>query len=342
MTKDNDAHATTTGLVEYDNDAHATTTGLGDPLRKNVTDRPNAWTKARKKKRKKRENRHEQADSKARRQRGQLKKVSKTLIKARQKYDNPSDLDPGDWIDPDGALHKFRQKRQAQDRDTKIIITSRNSQTGTGKTTLGTWLALNWDYHGFAIDKATLNPQTYIDRYLDTKPGSVLLLDEAEQLDARRSMSQKNIDFAERWMQLRYRMVDTIIVLPTASALDVRLEELADIWINVERPGRAKVHKTTVHDQKRDVNQIPMQYLTWPDISDHDVKQGLDKKKIKKVEEKNEAAKQADGRKPEEIEQDSRNDLIKSFYKDTELSQRDIADVVDVGKSRVAEIVKDV
>ncbi len=323
------------------NDVPNTTTGLGDPLKKNATDAPNAWTKARKTKRKKRKNRREQVDSKARRQREQLKKASKELIKARQKYDNPSDLALADWIDPDGPLHKFRQKRQAQDRDTKIIITSRNSTTGTGKTTLGCWLALNWDYHGFSIDKATLNPQTYIDRYLDTKPGSVLLLDEAEQLDARRSMAQENIDFAERWMQLRYRMVDTILVLPTASALDVRLEELADIWINVERPGYAKVHKTTVHDQKKNVNQIPMQYLTWPDISDHDVKQGLDEKKVKKVEEKNEVAKQADGRKPEEIQKDTRNDLIKSLYENTELSQRDIAEVVDVGKSRVAEIVKD-
>jgi len=101
-------------------------------------------------------------------------------------------------MNPDQPLNKFRRGRQAQGRDTKIIITSRNSTTGTGKTTLAVWLALSWDYYGFDASKATLEPTEYIDRYLETRPGEVLIMDEAEQLDARRSMSSQNVDFADR------------------------------------------------------------------------------------------------------------------------------------------------
>jgi len=92
-------------------------------------------------------------------------------------------------MNPDQPLNKFRRGRQAQGRDTKIIITSRNSTTGTGKTTLAVWLALSWDYYGFDASKATLEPTEYIDRYLETRPGEVLIMDEAEQLDARRSLA---------------------------------------------------------------------------------------------------------------------------------------------------------
>jgi negative regulator of sigma E activity len=166
-------------------------------------------------------------------------------------------------------------------------------------------------------------------------------MDEAEQLDARRSMAQKNLDFAERWMELRYRQVDSILTLPTSSALDKRLEELADIWINVTSTGHADVYHTTVNDRSKEINQIPIQTLSWPDISDHPIKQGLDEKKREKVEEKNEVQKESEGRNPTQIKKDTRDDLIKSFYEVSDMSLRDITEAVDVGRSRVGEIVKD-
>jgi len=242
-------------------------------------------------------------------------------------------------MDPSQPLAKFRRRRKVQGRDLKVIITSRNSTTGTGKTTLAVWLALCWDRYGFDKSKTTLNPQDYIDRYLETRPGEVLIMDEAEQLDARRSMAQKNLDFAERWMELRYRMVDSILTLPTASALDKRLEELADVWINVTSTGYADVHHTTVNDRSKEINQIPMQTITWPDISDHPIKQALDQKKREKVEEKNEVQKEAEGRDPSQIKKDTRDDLIRSFYESSDMSQRDISDTVDLTLSTVNNII---
>jgi len=243
-------------------------------------------------------------------------------------------------MNPNQPLNKFRRGRQAQGRDTKIIITSRNSTTGTGKTTLAVWLALSWDYYGFDASKATLEPTEYIDRYLETRPGEVLIMDEAEQLDARRSMSSQNVDFADRWQQLRYRQVDSILTLPTSSALDKRLEELADIWINVTSRGYAQVHKTTVNDRTKEINQIPLQTITWPDISDHEVKLELDAKKKEKNEEQNKIDKKKEEMEdPKKVKQKAKAEYLKAFYEKTDLTQKEVAEAADVSQSRVSQII---
>jgi len=245
-------------------------------------------------------------------------------------------------MNPNQPLNKFRRGRQAQGRDTKIIITSRNSTTGTGKTTLAVWLALNWDQHGFDVSKATLEPQSYINRYLETMPGEVLIMDEAEQLDSRRSMSNTNVEFADRWQQLRYRQVDSILTLPTSSALDKRLEELADIWINVIDRGLAEVYKTTVNDRTKEINQIPLQTITWPDISDHEVKLQLDAKKKKKNEQQNERAKkEEEAVDPAKVKKQTRDELIKAFYEHNGMTQKDVADCVNISTRRVRQILNE-
>jgi len=171
-------------------------------------------------------------------------------------------------------------------------------------------------------------------------PGEVLIMDEAEQLDSRRSMSNTNVEFADRWQQLRYRQVDSILALPTSSALDKRLEELADIWINVIDRGLAEVYKTTVHDKTKEINQIPMQTLTWPDISDHDVKLKLDAKKKKKNEQQNERAKkEEEAVDPAKVRKQTRDKLIKAFYEHNGMTQKDVAECVDLSQSTVNKIL---
>src|SRR6056297_3985841 len=260
-------------------------------------------------------------------------KSLKTLMKTVQKTSstNTSGLSKRKMMDPEAPINKFRRGRQAQGRDTKILITSRNSTTGTGKTTLAVWLALCWDHYGFDESKATLEPSEYIDRYLETRPGEVLIMDEAEQLDARRSMSSQNVDFADRWQQLRYRQVDSILTLPTSSALDKRLEELADIWINVTSRGYAQVHKTTVNDRTKEINQIPLQTITWPDISDHEVKLELDAKKKEKNKEQNKIDKKKEEMEdPKKVKQKAKAEYLKAFYEKTDLTQKDIANGFDL------------
>jgi len=187
-------------------------------------------------------------------------------------------------IDPRCPLHQFRQKRLDKNRDLKVIITSRNSTTGTGKTTLAVWLALNWDQNWTAEEKGTLSVSEYLDTYKQLDRGSVLVMDEAEQLDARRSMSQDNVDFAEKWMMMRVRNVTSILTLPTASALDKRLKELADVRINVHRRGKARVYKITVDDHNTsEVREWGWHEIEWPDISEHPEMQALDEQKQAKI-----------------------------------------------------------
>lgn len=239
-------------------------------------------------------------------------------------------------IDPQMPLHQFRQKRLQKNRDLKVIITSRNSTTGTGKTTLALWLALNWDQDWTADEKATLSVSEYLDRYQELSPGSVLLMDEAEQLDARRSMSQQNVDFAEKWMMMRVRNVTSILTLPTASALDKRLKELADVRINVHRRGRARVYKITVDDHNTsEVREWGWHDLEWPDISDHPEMKALDAQKEEKINGVLEAEANDEPVDPEVAKEQKEREIAQNM-RDNGSTVREIAAAVDRSLSWVS------
>jgi Zonular occludens toxin (Zot). len=143
-------------------------------------------------------------------------------------------------------------------------------------------LALNWD-SDFTADQATLHVDEYLDIYKEQSKGSVLIMDEAEQVDARRSMSNQNVEFSEKWSMMRYSEVDSILTLPTVTALDKRVEELADVWINVIERGYAKCNLINVHDRKKTVENLPWHSLSWPDISHLSVAKKLERKKERKI-----------------------------------------------------------
>jgi predicted XRE-type DNA-binding protein len=232
------------------------------------------------------------------------------------------------------------RSRRADQRDLKIIITSRDSQTGTGKTTLALWLALHFDSWGFDAAKVTLHPQEFVKLYTDNRPGSVIIMDEAEQLDSRRSMSQKNVDFWNLWQTMRYRQITSILTLPTRSALDKRGLELADVWIQVTNRGFARVHKVGVGDYDGRTNPMLLETLSFPDISYLPVKDAVDDKKVQLVEEGEEFV-EAEGEviDPEKIRQEARNDSIKKAYDKTEMTQSDVAEVFGLSQSQVHNIV---
>lgn len=241
-------------------------------------------------------------------------------------------------IDESMPLHQFRQRRLKKNRDLKVIITSRNSTTGTGKTTLAVWLALNWDQHGWDAErKGTLSVSEYLDTYPDLEPGSVLIMDEAEQLDARRSMSQENVDFAEKWMMMRVRNVTSILTLPTASALDKRLKELADVRINVHRRGRARAYKITIDDHNTsEVHEYRWHDIEWPDIADHPEMVALDEQKQQKID----GVLEEGGSEEEPVDPDSiarsKEIEIAQNMRDSGSSVREIAAAVDRSLSWVS------
>jgi len=241
---------------------------------------------------------------------------------------------------PSSYLWGMFRRRRAENRDLKIIITSRDSQTGTGKTTLALWLAMHFDTHGFTSDQVTLHPREFLKLYKENAPGSVIIMDEAEQLDARRSMSQKNVDFWNLWQTMRYRQITSILTLPTRSALDKRGLELSDVWIQVTRRGQARVHEVGVGDYDGKTQPILMESLQFPDVTYLPLKGEVDQKKVELVEEGEEFIESEN--ETIDIEKDrieQRNKAIRAVYEVTDVTQKQLGKAHGITQQQVNNIV---
>jgi hypothetical protein len=238
-------------------------------------------------------------------------------------------------LNPDCKLAKIRRHRHREGRDLKVVITQRNSGTGGGKTTLAGWLCLNWDRDWSAEERATLDPDEFIGKYPELPAHSCLLLDEAEELDARRSMAEQNVEFAKQWMMMRTRQIDSILTLPTASALDKRIKELADIRINVIERGLANVYKIRIDDHNTSqVRERFLHELEWPDISDRDELQALEALKNERIDGKVEDAKSDEPQDPDDARREER---IKNAQRlrNNGMTTRKIGDIVGHSSSWV-------
>lgn len=233
-------------------------------------------------------------------------------------------------LDRSMPLHQLAAKRMKQGRDLKIIITAKDSQTGVGKTTAAGWLALSWTNMFAGIDwfvnrdeptegMGTLNPNEYfkiiaqIGPRKQFSPGTVVVVDDAEELDARRSMQNLNVDFSQRWMLMRLKQAITIITLPSPAAIDSRLEELADIWINIERRGRGLVHDIRVNSYgRRNVMTEQKHKFTFPNVADHPEMEKLRRMKEDKMDKWESDEEEESVPEPEEVEK----------QRDEEIAQR--------------------
>jgi hypothetical protein len=240
-------------------------------------------------------------------------------------------------LDPNCKLSKIRRYRHREGRDLKVVITQRNSGTGGGKTTLAGWLCLNWDPGWNAENRAMLDPDEFISQYPELPPHSCLLLDEAEELDARRSMAEQNVEFAKSWMMMRTRQIDSILTLPTASALDKRIKELADIRINVIDRGLANVYKIRIDDHNTSqVRERFLHELEWPDVSSRGELQELERMKNDRINGKVEDAREDDSAAdPDEARREER---IKNAQRmrNNGMTVRDIGDIVGHSASWVS------
>jgi len=239
-------------------------------------------------------------------------------------------------LNPDCKLSRIRRHRHREGRDLKVVITQRNSGTGGGKTTLAGWLCLNWDPDWSAEERATLDPSEFISKYPELPAHSCLLLDEAEELDARRSMAEQNVEFAKQWMMMRTRQIDSILTLPTASALDKRIKELADIRINVIKRGVANVYKIRIDDHNTSqVRERFLHELEWPDISDRDELLTLEALKNERIECKVEEATAEESVDPEEVARQTKIDSAQhQRHQGKTISS--IAENVDMGQGWVS------
>lgn len=252
-------------------------------------------------------------------------------------------VDEIDWSLSGSVLGTFIEKRYRENRDAKIIITSKGSTTGLGKSTLAIPICYFADRHGWtAEEKGFVDVNDYVQKYKKVPEYSALLLDEIEQgADSRRAMAQQNVDLSHAWATLRYRNVVSVATLPSVSMLDKRLMELADIWINVVDKGKAIPHYLTINDYTGKLERYPLKHpktghkeiITWPQLNneDYEVMQELKDKSVR-VGEEHETydADDIDDAK-EESKKEARDKLIRMFYNSeyTDLSHKKMSKIID-------------
>jgi hypothetical protein len=250
------------------------------------------------------------------------------------------------------ALWQLAAQRKADNRDLKIVITA-NAETGVGKSSLAIFLAyaLDTSSSGFDADEqATLDTGAYREAYDELGFGSALVLDEAEQLDARRAMSDENVDTAFTWQTRRVREITTILTLPTWGDLEKRMREMADVRVEILRRGAALVH---VRDRDRyeryETFWRPEHVVTWPDMSPTHAYQRLDEKKDEFLagrdgrkmldeEEAQERIKDA----TEELRQEKKRLRAKALYydPDRDMTQGEVAEQLGVSQKTVSNYVR--
>jgi len=245
-------------------------------------------------------------------------------------------------------LNRLIENRKQDNRTLLGSIVARDAATGTGKTTLAVQLAKTLDDNGWTADMATLDPDTYAEKYTseETPKQSCLILDEAEQAaDNRRSSSHGNVKLSHLWATMRYREIYSLTTLPSASMLDKRLKELADLYIVVVERGVAVVYQTKVDDTEGKNYLKRLHRVRWQPLDDDPEYQKLTEKKAERM--KNYSENYAYGDDEEEIdpdqvrheaEMDKRNDLINRMA-DLDFTQKEIAGVVELDRSTVSRIL---
>ena len=252
------------------------------------------------------------------------------------------------WHD---LMHGIYGPRQGGAR---VIVDAENAATGVGKTTAAVSMALAcaraFDYE-LSPDDFTLSGEAYLERWRE-HPGrhqpSVIVLDElagAGAGDARRSMSNKNVNLARSWQLMRKKRIVTITTLPHWSDADKRMRRFADyrVWC-LERPiGYFRPYKVTSTFDDGDVKTErydDVKRIKFPNLD------SLEDPYFRDVTEKKDAlleseAFDADALLEEEVgpEEAERNQKVADAQRarDTGLSTTEVAEVVDMSQSWVSK-----
>lgn len=149
----------------------------------------------------------------------------------------------------------------------RVIVDAEGASTGVGKTSLavsiGRLCAKAFDYD-MKTDDLTLSGQQYLSRWRE-HPGpeqpSVIILDElagAGAGDARRAMSNENVNLGRSWQLMRKKRVVTITTLPHWSDADKRMRRFADYRLYcLEQPiGYYRPYQVTATFDRGDVRTV--------------------------------------------------------------------------------------
>jgi hypothetical protein len=234
----------------------------------------------------------------------------------------------------------------------RIIVDAQNASTGVGKTSAAVMLARAlskaFDYE-LSEDDFVLSGQEYLTRWRK-HPGkeqpSCIVLDElvgAGSGDARRSMSNQNVNLGRSWQLMRKKRIVTIAVLPHWGDCDKRLRKASDyrLWC-LEKPiGYFRPYKATVAFGNSDVRTVgygERVRFPNPEAHDDDLFELITDKKDELL---NSSKFNADDLIEQEQKQDpedaKRETKIKTAQsaRDNGLSTREIASIVDMSQSWV-------
>lgn len=270
---------------------------------------------------------------------------------------NPDDLGPGGVWAKNSSFHNSQLfgeylNRLVTGRDMHIVITAA-SETGVGKTTLAVTLAHMMDQHGWTADKAAIGSASeYSYLYDEVKPGSVLLLDEAEKaVDARRGMAKESVEVSQAFAAKRYQQVFGILTAPTKSWIDNRLgKDSADYWIQCEQTdmgrikGQGTVYRLKSNEHyERDYTKRT-ETIAWPNLDWESEFQKLDKRKVERLESSGEKSfyhKDEVEDIKESIRSGTRRELedeiMQRMDQNDEFVQKDIGNALGISQSRVSQ-----
>ncbi len=259
------------------------------------------------------------------------------------------DISQTDWWHE--VMHGVFGPRQGGAR---IIVDSENASTGCGKTTAAVVLArLFAQAFGYELseDDFLLSGQEYLKRWRE-HPGqeqpSVIVLDElvgAGSGDARRSMSNENVNLGRSWQLMRKKRIVTFAVLPHWGNADKRLRKASDyrIWC-LEKPiGYFKPYKVAVSfgdDGIKTVGYDDVPRIRFPNLDAHGCEyfESITDKKDKllnsEVLSANELLEQEEKQDPEDAKRETKIKTAQSA-RENGLSTREVASIVDMSQSWV-------
>lgn len=253
----------------------------------------------------------------------------------------------------DGPFFRALGQRKNSGRDAKCLVTAKDGATGVGKSNLCDFLGYVSDTSegGFGKHKTAIEPIKFLELYSKLAPGSAAIMEEGEQFDSRRGMTNENVEASQKWQQARVREIIAYVNLPDPTMIDGRFERLCDYWINVERRGKARIYEKKIHPTKRKIYYRTLQTLEWPNMDASATFRHMDGLKGDLLDgeldndglvRESEADRRVE-RARKEARREMRDELLTSIYRETDLPATHLAacSAVDVKASRVRQIASE-
>jgi hypothetical protein len=254
-------------------------------------------------------------------------------------------------------FEKLYRKRVANNQDLTVIVSDHQNRRGTGKTVLSLKLAARLDRteEGMTTEKVAINPSELTEAYVELPKGSALVLDEAEAgLNKYEAASAVNKAIRELVSMGRIREKYLILNLPASSELDRDLKALCDFWFMIQSKGRAVGHHLNWNPYSEEPRTPKTEPWEWTDIEEgtqlKEVYDYLTDEKLAHLRgERDESSQRVPTQEvtqlveeaKQEAKTETRNDLLRTFYADLDVTQGDLANAVGLSRSRVADIVSE-